>query len=143
MSEPRPIQMNFQQAIQMLQQERASFEALQERMEKYRLNLEETLIVQEALNTVQKLKEDKSVKISLGAGVYMDANLVTTDKVLITLGGAILKPASIPEALKGLENRQKEAEMEIAKISEEQRKHMANINSLTQVARSLGDKNRQ
>ncbi|GEM_PF-5382426 len=136
------VRLNFQQVVLMLQQERASLEAVQIRTENFRRMLEDTLIAKEAIDAIQKTSKDQKLMVSLGAGVYCDATLENNNEVKVTLAGGVIKNASIPEALGALNDRQKEAETELKKLSEDQGKLMTNLNSLTQLARQLGGQKR-
>ncbi len=142
MAEENRMQINFQQAIQMLQQERQNLDAVIARIENFRQTLDETLIVKETLKTIQKTDAGEKTMVSLGAGVYADATLTSIKEVKITLGGGILKNATIEEALAGLEKRQEEAQVELSRLQEEERKLLANVQSLNQIARSLAPQNR-
>ncbi|MDO8624938.1 MAG: hypothetical protein Q7R47_02560 [Candidatus Diapherotrites archaeon] len=142
MAENDRMQINFPQALQMLQQERASLEAIEIRLSNFSRILEETLMVKETLVAMQTL-DDLHIIMSIGAGVYANVTLENTEKVKVTLGGGILKDDTLDNALKGLSNRQKEAETEIAKLQEERQKIVTNLNSLNTVARQLAPRNPQ
>lgn len=137
MSEPQGMKLNFNQAVMMLQQERASLDAVRQRILQFRQTLEETLITKETLKAIEKTKQNESILIALGSGVYLDGNAAETQKVKVTLPGAVIQSVTIPEAMKALETRQAEAEQEIKRLSEDERKLATNVNSLLTVAQQI------
>jgi prefoldin alpha subunit len=130
------MQVNFPQALQLIQQERATLEALDIRLSNFQRMLEETLMVKETLEALQKIT-DKTVMVGLGAGVFADATLSNPKRVKVTLGGGIIQEDSVENALTGLANREKEARENITQLEEERRKLLVNLSSLNTLARSL------
>ncbi|MBU0636418.1 prefoldin subunit alpha [Candidatus Micrarchaeota archaeon] len=120
-----------EQAMGLLQNERAKLNSLQERFNQFRVSLEETFKARDALKNIQKANSQESIMIPLGAGVYTTGTLSDNQKVYITLGGGIIKSDSIPVTLKQLEIRQGEAEQELTKLQKQLEETMGNINSLS------------
>lgn len=131
MAEEKRMELSAEQAIGLLQNERAKLNALEERLGQFQGALEETLRAKEAIQAIQETAMDEAILVPLGAGVYAAGKLTENKTVLTTLGGGIIKTYSLAQALSQLEARQKEAEQNLSRIRGQLEETVQNVNSLT------------
>lgn len=75
-------------------------------------------IISDSLEDLKK-KEEGSVLIPTGAGIYLKGELKDTENVLVEVGSGVVKPKSFEEAKKFLEKRSEELEERSDELKEE------------------------
>lgn len=140
MNEKNRIELSPQQAVALLQNERAKMQAIQEELFRVRASLEDGLQAKAALQAVKKAKPNESILIPLGAGVLLHGALADNQNVQVTLGGGVLKKDSIPEAIEKLDNRQREAEQQLAQLQKQFDETNANVENLSQMLQTIAQR---
>ena len=132
MADEKQVTLTAQQAVNLLQNERAKMQALEEQFLQFRMAWEDTLKAKQTLHAMQKTAANEKMLIPLGAGVFASALLDENEFVHVTLGGSVVKKEKIPEALQKLENRQKEAEEQMNAMQKEIEQTSGTLNRLSQ-----------
>lgn len=140
MTEKNRIELTPQQAIGLLQNERAKLQAIQEELFRVRSSLEDGLQAKSTLQAVKKAQQNESILIPLGAGVLLHGALVDNENVQVTLGGGVLKKDSISDAIEKLDNRQREAEQQLAELQKQFNETNANVENLSQMLQAIAQR---
>lgn len=139
----KEIRLNPEQAIQLFENERAKYNAIQEQFVRLEEGLEETIRTRDALQAMQKANANESVLVPLGAGVYATATLQENQNVLTTMAGGVIKTETIETTLKLLENRKNETEKELQKTQEQLLATRQNLDQLNQMLQMMANKAQQ
>lgn len=128
--------MSSRQLEAVKQREQFKLEALNRRMQTFISALNETESTMKTLNSIKEMKKDQeSIMIELGSGIFIEGTLKTKSKVKRSLAGSVLIDSSVKEALEQLEEVKKELNENLNQIAKEQNKLINSINSYSQILR--------
>jgi len=108
---------------------------LQRREQEIRQILTEMTIASESLKGIQKAKNEQSILVGLGAGIYAEAKIANVKSVKNSLAGNVLVDSNVGKALEKLEEDIKNMKNDINAVRNEAHivtKNLQNVASILQ-----------
>jgi prefoldin alpha subunit len=134
-SQAKEVKLTGNQIAEMLNSEKAKFNAIMQRISELQSAMIET---KGSINALKELSKQKNAKtlIPLGAGVFMEAGIENSENVKITLPGNVIVQKSNEEAVKELEKQAEALSNEINALQKEQQQTAINAGNLENIIRT-------
>lgn len=135
MSEKK-VTLSPQQLLALYQNQRALMDSLVQQEQLLQDALQEVIGAETALKEIDAL--DKSIKslVSLGSGVFVEAE-ITSKKVKSEIGGGVVQSLPIKKALKQLEEKRKKAVLSLSKLQKRKRETASGLARLEVIMQQL------
>lgn len=134
-SQAKEVKLTGNQIAEMLNSEKAKFNAIMQRINELQSAMIET---KGSINALKELSKQKNAKIlvPLGAGVFLEANIESPENVKITLPGNVIVQKSNEEAVKEVEKHAEALGNEINALQKEQQQTAINAGNLENIIRT-------
>ncbi|MBU0662659.1 MAG: prefoldin domain-containing protein [Candidatus Diapherotrites archaeon] len=130
----REMRISGAQLAQAYEQERTKMEAIINRLNQINNLRMQVMGAVEAVKAVESAEPGTKIKVSLGAGAYIDATIDKNREIDMSLAGNVMKPTAVGKAKAELEKRL--AELDTAMAREQKQRETSALN-LNQLARAI------
>jgi len=130
----REMRITGAQLAQAYEQERAKMEAIINRLNQINNLRAQVMGAAEAVKAVESAEPGTKIKVSLGAGAYIDATIDKNREIDMSLAGNIMKPTDVSKAKAELGKRL--AELDTAMEREQKQRETSALN-LNQLGRAI------
>lgn len=109
---------------------RGQIETLKQSLESISSSILDLAVVKESLDSIKALKKKNEILVPIGAGSFVNARIIDTDKVIIGLGADVAVKKKIQDAKADIEGRMK-------KLEEVQNQNIEKLQLITQKIQEL------
>jgi prefoldin alpha subunit len=126
----REMKLNTAQMISLYQNQASALDATRSQLAAMQNMLRELSIAEQALKEVRKARKGEEVLLSVGAGIFINAKLSSTNEVVASIGEGVLEPMGIKKALARLEEQKEQVNVAIKKLEKQERALVGNLANL-------------
>ncbi len=126
----KEVKVTPEQLIAVYQNQRALLDSIRQQTQTMQAYLQEVVMASDALKEISESSEKNRVLFSVGAGMFIDVQLLDNNNVKSDIGGGAFKEVSIKKAMNMLDDRAEEIKKALKKLSLQEKKAIASLKQI-------------